>query len=113
MSLNLEQEILSELTTELKDSPEFNEDVLSIKVRNAIREVKSRREYGNSSYSEDQVEEDLYKNYYTTVYKLALYYYMKRGADFQNSHSENGISRSWNSEDDILRNVHAFVKVLA
>jgi len=37
--------------------------------------------------------------------ELALYLCNKRGADYQKSHSEDGVSRTWESESDLLRAV--------
>lgn len=112
MNKGLQEEIIEELTTELKNEPMFNANILEIKVKDAYREVKARRRYQNTSYSDKDIERDLYENYYQSIKKLALYYFNKEGAEFQNSHSENGVTRVWKSEDDILNGVPSFVKVL-
>lgn len=111
MNAGLEQEIIAELTIELQKQPTFNAEILAIKVRNAIRELKMKRNYVATSYTDEQIEKDLY-NYYSTIKDLALYDFAQIGAPFESSHSENSVSRTWISRDDILKGVHAFVKVL-
>ena len=112
MTVGLEQEIVAELTAELEITDKnFNPALLAPKVRNAIREVRMKRNYTATSYSEKKIEEDLY-NYYSVVKDLALYDYSHIGGYFESSHNENSTSRSWISRDEILKGVHAFVKVL-
>lgn len=108
----LEQEIVDELTAELEIADKnFNPALLAPKVRNAIREVKMKRNYAATSYSEQKIADDLY-NYYSVIKDLALYDYSHIGGYFESSHSENSTSRTWISRDEILKGVHAFVKVL-
>lgn len=111
MNVGIEQEVIAELSVELSKEPTFNPDVLAIKVRNAIREVKMKRNYSATSYADAQIESDLY-NYFSVIKSVALYDYNQIGADFESSHSENSISRTWVSRDELFRSVHAFVKVL-
>ena len=111
MSVGLEQEIIAELTIELQGEPTFNAEILAIKVRNAIRELKMKRNYVATSYTDNQIEKDLY-NYYSVIKSVALYDYNQIGAEGESSHSENGTSRSYIDRDDLFRSVHAFVSVL-
>lgn len=111
MNVGIEQEIIAELTIELQGQHTFNLDVLTVKVRNAIREVKTKRNYSATSYTDTQIEEDLY-DYYSVIKNVALYDFAQLGAPFENSHSENSVSRSWVDRDDLFKSVHAFVKVL-
>jgi hypothetical protein len=106
------QEITAELTIELQNQPTFNADVLALKVKDAYRKVKSRRCYQNTSKTDAQIIEDLYDNYFYSIEDIAKYNFAKLGGDFEVSHSENGTSRTWVSEDDVLGNINAFVKVL-
>ena len=108
----LQAEIIAELEKVFKNEPSFDVDILTDKVKDAYREVKARRCYQYTSYSDEKIEKDLYDNYYQSIKKLALYYLNTEGAEFQKSHTENGIARTWESEDDILNGVIAFVKVL-
>ncbi len=111
MNVGLREEIIAELTVELKGDPAFDANILKVKVNDAYRKVKSRKCYENTSYSEKQIEKDLYDRHFQDIKDIALYNYGKDGADFQISHSENGVSRSWITEDEVLGNISAFVKV--
>ena len=108
---DLEKEVIESLTIELRKESTFDASVLKNKVRDAIKEVKFLRRYENSSYSKEQIERDLY-NYYSVIRKLALYDYNQIGAEFQKSHSENSINRTWEDREKITRNVDGFVKFL-
>ena len=110
MDVGLEDEIVAELTVELQDEPTFNVNILAIKVKNAIREVKMKRNYQAASYTDEQIEKDLY-NYFSVIKSVALYDYNQIGAEGEQSHSENSISRTWVDRDDLFKGVHAFVKV--
>lgn len=111
MNAGLEQEIIAELTIELQGEPAFSPEILAVKVRNAIREVKMKRNYAAASYTENQIKQDLY-NYFSVIKSVALYDYNQIGADFESSHSENSVSRTWVSRDELFSGVHAFAKVL-
>lgn len=112
MNVGLKDEIIAELTIELKNEPTFDADILAIKVRDAYRKVRSRKCYENTSYTEEQIEKDLYDRHYQDIKDVALYNFAIQGANFQISHSENNISRTWRTEDEILSNVKSFVKIL-
>lgn len=109
MSVGLKDEIIAELTVELKNQPTFDAEILAIKVRDAYRKVRSRKCYENTSYTEEQIEKHLYENHYQDIKDIALYNFNMIGAEFQKSHSENGTSRTWRTEDEILGNICAFV----
>lgn len=106
------QEITAELTIELQNQPPFNADVLALKVKDAYRKVKSRIGYKYTTKTQEEIIEDMYDNYYQDIKDLALFNYAKIGGYFENSHSENGTSRTWRTEDEILGNIISFVKVL-
>ena len=110
-SERLREEVVEELTMELHEEAEFNSAKLAIKVMDAIRKVKKARCYQHTSYTEKEIEKDLYENYYSVVKDLALYYWNKIGAEFENSHIENGVSRTYIKEAEILRDVAPFVKI--
>lgn len=107
----LHKELVTDLTTELKSDPKFDADILSVKVKNAIKEVIMRRSYENSSYKEDRIAKDL-ERYYSTIRQIALYDYNQVGVEGQQSHNEGGTSRSWVDREKLFNGVHAFVKVL-
>ena len=108
---SIKDEIIEDLTTELKDEADFNADILAVKVKGAIYEVRMKRNYSATSYTESEIESDLF-NFYSTILNLARYDYNQLGAEGEQSHTENGITRNYTSRDDILKGVHAFVKVL-
>lgn len=112
MSVGLKDEIIAELTVELQNQPTFNAEILAIKVRDAYRKVRSRKCYENTSYTEEQIEKDLYYRHYQDIKDVAYYNFAIQGANFQISHSENNVSRTWRTEDEVLGNVNAFAGIL-
>lgn len=107
----LQTELVDDLTIELKNDDSFDADILAVKVKNAIRRVQTRRNYGVTSYTDEQIAEDLYK-FYSTIHDLAIYYYNQIGVEGQTSHSENETDRTWRDEDSIIGDVYSFVQVL-
>ena len=108
MSIDLQGEIIAELTTELSSDATFNSDILKNKVVSAIRAFKTARGYSNNPeyYNTDsRIEKDLYDNYYDDIKELALYRYNRIGVEGQASHNEGGTSRSYMDEKDYFRNV--------
>jgi len=105
----LQNEIVSDLTIELQDDTDFNDELLEVKVKNAIREVRSKRSYP-SSYTEEMIAADL-ENLYSTISRLAVVDYNQVGAQGENSHREDDVQRDWESRESILGNIVAFVKV--
>lgn len=111
MTAGLEQEIFTDLSAELSISDEnFNETLLLSKIRNAMREVKRARNYPKS-YTESQIKEDMY-DYFSNIRNISLYDYNQIGADFEESHSENSVSRSWKDRDKLFCGICPFVRVL-
>lgn len=106
------QEVVEELTVELNGQPTFNHDILELKVKDAYRKVKSRKCYQNTSKTNEQIIKDLYDKHLQDIKDLARYNFATMGADFETSHSENGISRIWRTEDEILGNISAYVGFL-
>ena len=99
-------EILEDLTTELGLKEESDVAVLSSKVKNAVREVRLKRNYPEH-FSEGQIANDLEKHY-SNIRELALYDFNQYGAEGQTSHNENGTSRAWKSRNDCLIGVFAY-----
>ena len=112
MSVGLKDEIIAELTIELENQPTFKAEILTIKVRDAYRKVRSRKHYENTSFTEEQIEKDLYDKHYQDIKDVAKYNFATMGADFQKSHSENNISRTWRTEEEVMSNVVAYVGVI-
>lgn len=106
----MEAEILKDVVTYLGDEvSETDNPVLLILINCAIRKVCAKRyPYGYT----DKEKEAAIKRYRDTIFAAAIYYWAKQGADGENSHSENGISRSYQSEEELFFDVVPMVKVL-
>lgn len=106
----METDILADVSTYLGDEvSEQDNPVLLILINRAIRKVCSKRyPYG---YTDAQKEAAVSK-YRDMVFDAAVYYWAKQGSEGQSSHSENGISRSYQSEDDLYFDVVPMVKSL-
>lgn len=102
--------VITDLTTELEDTPNFSPDKLSLKVNNAVTEIEELRNYPKG-YSETKISEDLTR-FRTAIYKLALYDYARIGAYGESSHSENGTSRGYVDRDKLLSQVLPLGRVL-
>lgn len=94
----MNEELKNDLTAYLADEPETSE-MIALSVRRAIRSFKKKRNYPES-YTEEKINSDMEKCY-DCIFDLALYFLVKQGAEFQNSHSENSVNRSWESDTDI------------
>ena len=81
----MQESIIDDLTIELQNDVDFDEKLLEVKVRNAIREVKTRRNYPKS-YTDEMIADDLDK-YYSTITGLAVCDYNQIGAQGQSLHS--------------------------
>lgn len=103
------KEIVEELTPILKSQPTFNADDLNDKVKDAYRKVRSRKCYEHTSYTEEQINKDLYNKHYQDIKDVAKYNFVTMGADFQISHSENSVSRTWRTESEVMGNITAYV----
>jgi hypothetical protein len=103
MNVGLQEELLADLTEELKNEPTFNAEVLTQKVINAIKEVRIARKYPRS-YTDEQIETDLY-DYYSNIRNLALYDYNKVGAEFEEAHNENSVNRNWVKRNSLFYGV--------
>ncbi len=103
MLVGLQEELIADLTIELQNEPTFDSSVLTQKVVNAIREVKKARKYP-SYYPSDLVDRDLYE-YYSNIRNIALYDYNLMGAEGEQSHSENGVSRSYVDRKSLFNGV--------
>lgn len=107
----LEQEILMDLTQELSGEETFDQAILAVKIKLAVREVMAKRNYSATTWNEDKVLADL-TTYYSIISNIARYDYNQLGAEGESSHSENGVSRSYVNRDELFKGVHAFVKII-
>lgn len=109
---NFANDIFTELKVELENQPTYNEDLVKVKINNAIREVRALRNYKATNYTESEIEVDLEENYYQTIKNLALYDFSQVGAPFETTHAENSINRTWCNREKITANVISFVDMM-
>ena len=100
----MDEQLIEDLTNYLEDDVETARVILS--VNRAIRSFKKKRNYP-SSYSDEKINSDM-ENCYDCIFDLALFFLLKQGAEFQGSHSESSVSRSWDSETEIYVNHGVF-----
>lgn len=106
----IQSELIQDLTIELTLSDDqFNSELLTSKVTNALREVKTARNYPDT-YTEEKIATDLNK-YYSNIRSIALYDYNKIGAEYEDSHSENGISNSFSDRDKLFAGIIPLARV--
>lgn len=97
-------EIIEDLQIELTITDEnFNLDLLQLKVKSAYQDVKQVRNYPDY-YTEEMIDSDMRK-FYSNIVNIARHDYYKVGADYENSHSENGVSRSYQDRDKLFAGV--------
>lgn len=94
MTLNVADEVISELTTLYSDQVTFSAEKLKVIVNNVIDEIVVARNYKGANYTDEQIMKDLY-NYKSNIKKLAEYDFVTFGATHQTTHSENSTSRTW------------------
>jgi hypothetical protein len=113
MTLTLEQELIADLTDKLEDEELFSQKLLISEIRGAIRAMKSARMYQNNPqrYTDEVIEKDLY-NYYDNIRGLASDRYSKIGTEGESSHSENGVSRVYESEKRWFAGVLPIAKIV-
>ena len=100
----MDEQLIEDLTNYLEDDVETARVILS--VNRAIRSFKKKRNYP-SSYSDEKINSYMEKCY-DCIFDLALFFLVKQGAEFQGSHSESSVNRSWNSETEIYVNHGVF-----
>lgn len=101
----MNEELVNDLTVYLADEADSPEIIL-LSVKRAIRSFKKKRNYP-SSYTEEKINSDM-ESCYDCIFDLALYFLTKQGAEFQSSHSESSVNRSWDSETEIFVNHGVF-----
>jgi hypothetical protein len=106
----VEADILVDVSTYLGDEVSIQDNpVLLILINRAIRKVCSKR----YPYGYTDVEKEMaVSKYRDVVFDAVIFYWAKQGSEGQSSHSENGISRGYQSEDDLYFDVVPMVKSL-
>jgi hypothetical protein len=109
MNVGLQEELISDLTAELEGEATFNATVLKTKIVGAIREVKTARKYP-AYYTDKQIQSDLY-GFYSNIRNIALYDYNRLGAEFEKSHNENSVSRTYEDREKLFYGVLPLTRV--
>lgn len=99
----LVKQILDEIKVDLKGEPNFDEQLLEVKVKGAVRDVKTARKYP-ANYSEALIEADL-ERYFSQIKAIAMYDYNKIGAEGQTQYSADGESIHYIGRDSLFAGV--------
>lgn len=106
-----ERELNTDLAAEITGSgAEVLTGVLAIKVKAVIRELLNIRNYELSGMTDEEIEADI-NRYYTQCMNVARYDYNQIGAEGEDTHNENGISRKFVDRSTLWRGVVPFAKV--
>lgn len=101
----MDEQLVEDLKNYIDDDIETAR-MIPLSAKRAVRSFKKKRNYP-SGYTEEQINSDMEKCY-DCIFDLALYFLVKQGAEFQGSHSENYVSRNWDSETEIYVNHGVF-----
>ena len=102
-NVDIVKELLTEFTKAFANDDTFDSSAMEDKIKGALNEVQETRRYP-SYYTESQIVNDLNK-FYSTIKNVALYDYNQIGAEFQESHNENSVSRSWKEREKLFSGV--------
>ena len=106
-----ETELNTDLAAELTGSgADVLTDVLAVKVKAVVRELLNIRNYENSGMTDTEIEQDI-NRYYTQCMNVARYDYNQLGAEGEDSHTENGISRKYIDRGKLWSGAVPFAKV--
>lgn len=79
-------------------------------IEQAKTEISQRRNYPKS-HTDEQIYEDLMK-YENNIINIVVYDSSQAGEAYMQSYTENGVSRSWISRDDLFRGIFPYLSVL-
>ena len=102
--------IIADLTTELQNTPGFDADILELKVVGAVRDVIRARNYPDGA-TDPGIDSDIV-NYYSQIENIARYDYTQIGVEYEASHSENGISRTWGTRERLFAGIIPMSRVI-
>lgn len=106
-----EKELNTDLTAELEGSGvDVLTNVLSVKIKAVVRELLNIRNYEHSGMTDAEIETDI-NRYYTQCMNVARYDYNQLGAEGEESHNENGISRKYIDRNKLWSGAVPFAKV--
>lgn len=101
--LTLEYDIFEEISKVLKKESTFDEDALKEIISDVIEEVKEIRNYPEY-YTNGMIIDDLRK-FKGKMKKIIKVDYNQIGAEGEQSHSENSISRSYIDRDSLFSGI--------
>ena len=84
---------------------------LEMLISNAKASIIQVRHYPDS-FSEEKIAKDLEK-FENVLINLVIYDYNKEGMDFENAHTESGVSRQFQSRSRIMADVVPFVHIFS
>lgn len=84
---------------------------LQVLIDNAKKEIKDYRRYP-SYWTAEEIDADIEANYSHIVVQLVLFDNFLEGAEFETSHSENGVNRSFIKREEILGKIIPFCNIL-
>ena len=106
-----ETELNTDLTAELTGSGvDVLTNVLAVKVKAVVKELLNIRNYEHSGMTDAEIESDI-NRYYTQCMNVARYDYNQLGAEGEDTHNENGISRKYIDRGKLWSGVVPFAKV--
>ena len=106
-----EKELNTDLTAELEGSGvDVLTNVLSVKIKAVVRELLNIRNYEHSGMTDAEIETDI-NRYYTQCMNVVRYDYNQLGAEGEESHNENGISRKYIDRNKLWSGAVPFAKV--
>ncbi len=105
------EELNTDLVAEVRGSGNIPLiSVMQVKVKAVVRELISIRNYELSGMTDEEATADL-NRWYTQCLNVARYDYNQLGAEGEESHSENGISRKYVERERLWAGVIPFARV--
>lgn len=101
---------LDSLKTRLGNDPQYSDDLLTEYLAEAEAEILNRL-YPFEGYCGKQLP----LKYYQLQVEIAEFLAVKRGAEYEQAHKENGIDRNYGENhipENLLRQITPFVKVV-
>ena len=108
----LQDELLKDLEIELSEELHTEKDrkLLSVKVKNAIREVMHKRNY-QKGHSKEFISSDMWQ-FYSTIHNIVIYEWNTIGAEGESGHSEKGTSRNYIDRNKLFSSVVPFATIV-
>lgn len=106
----------SETFNQILESLKITLDVTEVKditilteiLNDAIAEIKEARKYP-SDMTASEIEADL-QNYISNIKKLSKYDYSQIGGEFEKSHSENGVNRTFEDRRKCFDGIYPYCR---